>query len=145
MRRDCHRNATSCADSTLMGAAAPGQQSVAARLLQFLEGGSLTETVVWETAEAEITTSVAWGDVDNDGDLDLAVTAHDDRNIGIFLNNGGAFAPAAGTALGGQQARGVIAFIWLRRVGLDRPLGRGGFRAAERPQNSTCQGSNRRE
>ena len=37
------------------------------------EGGSLTMSAVWSSTEAAQTTSVAWGDVDGDVDLDLAV------------------------------------------------------------------------
>ena len=36
------------------------------------DGGTLTRQAAWSSAETEITLSVAWGDVDGDGDLDLA-------------------------------------------------------------------------
>ncbi|MEZ4865879.1 MAG: VCBS repeat-containing protein [Caldilineaceae bacterium] len=49
-------------------------------------------TKVWQSAEADATQSVAWGDVDNDGDLDLAVGnsaggSHLYRNDGVDTQN----------------------------------------------------------
>ena len=37
------------------------------------DGYAMTQQPVWESSLANKTTSLAWGDVDNDGDLDLAV------------------------------------------------------------------------
>ncbi|MBP8106495.1 MAG: VCBS repeat-containing protein [Caldilineaceae bacterium] len=52
------------------------------------EGKRLREQAVWSSAEADITYSVAWGDVDNDGDLDLAVGNQGQPNR-VYLNEGG--------------------------------------------------------
>jgi hypothetical protein len=37
------------------------------------DNGTLTATAIWSSSEGDIAMSVAWGDVDGDGDLDLAV------------------------------------------------------------------------
>ena len=37
------------------------------------QGGVLESTAAWVSDDADRTYSVAWGDVDGDGDLDLAV------------------------------------------------------------------------
>src|ERR671936_422023 len=49
------------------------------------EGGTLGASAVWASAEADFTTSVAWGDVDGDGDLDLAVGNRSQSNQ-LYLN-----------------------------------------------------------
>jgi uncharacterized repeat protein (TIGR01451 family) len=43
--------------------------------------------LVWQSAEANATTGVAWGDVDGDGDLDLAISQDGSGKNGVYLNN----------------------------------------------------------
>jgi len=51
------------------------------------EGGYLAEVAAWQSSDADVTTSVAWGDVDGDSDLDLAVGTH--AGSKVYLNEGG--------------------------------------------------------
>ncbi len=57
---------------------------------------SASEALVrgWSSAEADSTTSVAWGDVDNDGDLDLAVGNYAMPNR-LYRNEGGSLSESA--------------------------------------------------
>ena len=48
------------------------QSNISAQILEN-NGFSMSQQPVWESTLAGKTTSLAWGDVDNDGDLDLAV------------------------------------------------------------------------
>ncbi|MEZ4866493.1 MAG: VCBS repeat-containing protein [Caldilineaceae bacterium] len=54
---------------------------------QFQANGTWDFRLVWSSSEAEISTSVAWGDVDNDGDLDLAVSNEGQANR-LYRNDG---------------------------------------------------------
>ncbi|MCI0395709.1 MAG: FG-GAP-like repeat-containing protein, partial [Chloroflexi bacterium] len=63
-------------------------------------GGTLDEVAAWNSTENDRTMSVAWGDVDGDGDLDLAVGNFGDGGARLYLNQGGALdSEAAWSAL----------------------------------------------
>ncbi|MFH1681452.1 MAG: VCBS repeat-containing protein, partial [Candidatus Eisenbacteria bacterium] len=51
------------------------------------DGGVITESAAWRTGPVDYTLDVAWGDVDNDGDLDLACGNEFGPNR-IYLSNG---------------------------------------------------------
>jgi hypothetical protein len=58
-----------------------------------MENGSCRLALAWSSTEADMTNSVAWGDYDNDGDLDLAV-----GNLGqnrLYRNDRGNLTPSA--------------------------------------------------
>lgn len=52
------------------------------------EGGIFQDSSSWESGLATQSLDVAWGDVDNDGDLDLAFT-YDASATAVYYNNGG--------------------------------------------------------
>lgn len=51
-------------------------------------GGNLTPGPIWVSSESETSQAAAWGDWDDDGDLDLAVANSTDQNR-IYENDGG--------------------------------------------------------
>ena len=52
------------------------------------QNGVLQTADPWMSGDADITYSVAWGDVDGDGDLDLAAGNYGQANK-VYLNQGG--------------------------------------------------------
>jgi subtilisin-like proprotein convertase family protein len=72
------------------------------------EGGTLQPAPVWTGDVSYSTFSVAWGDVDGDGDLDLAVGNSGDENL-VYLNLGTILegSPSWTSGDGGEAARSV--------------------------------------
>jgi subtilisin-like proprotein convertase family protein len=58
------------------------------------DGGALTTSAAWSSTESNLAHSVAWGDADNDGDLDLAV-GYSYQPIRLYRNDNGALQATA--------------------------------------------------
>ncbi|MBX2997505.1 MAG: VCBS repeat-containing protein [Caldilineaceae bacterium] len=65
-----------------------GQANLIYRNLSTAGNVAFSTEPVWRSATLSQTTSLAWGDWDNDGDLDLAV-GNDDESDQVFVNRGG--------------------------------------------------------
>jgi hypothetical protein len=64
-------------------------------------GGTLRPAAVWSSPEADVTSSIAWGDLDNDGDLDLAAGngGANTQLSRVYLNQLGVLPPVAAYTL----------------------------------------------
>ena len=91
-------------------------------------GGVLRKDPVWVSADANYAASLAWGDVDGDGDLDLLVTALGGPNA-CFLNDGaGKFADfTKESGLAANTGATTMALSWIAPEEWHDLLGRAGF------------------
>lgn len=72
-------------------------------------GGSLQMTLVWSSTETNNATSVAWGDYNNDGYLDLAV-GNDSMPSRLYRNENGVLTP--GAVWSSVEADHVTSLAW---------------------------------
>lgn len=90
-------------------------------------GGLLQTTAAWSPAEADVAQSVAFGDVDGDGDLDLAVGTVGVPNR-LYLNNGGTLSASADWSSAETDSTQSVAWGDVDNDGdLDLAVGNGGF------------------
>lgn len=72
--------------------------------------GNLERTPSWSSAAREISSSVEWGDCNNDGWLDLAVSKWVNFNSCIYFNNSGSIATSPGWT--GNTTQGQKGITW---------------------------------
>jgi len=72
-------------------------------------GAGLASTPVWSSAETDDSWSVAWGDVDGDGDLDLAVGNNGQPNR-LYRNDGGILSASA--VWSSNESDGTYSVAW---------------------------------
>ncbi|MEE4270027.1 MAG: VCBS repeat-containing protein, partial [Thermoanaerobaculales bacterium] len=73
-------------------------------------GQASSLTAVWTSADSDTTASIAWGDWDGDGDLDLAAGNHGEANR-VYENTGGGLA-SVWTSADAAETRGVAWGDW---------------------------------
>ncbi|MDH4033662.1 MAG: FG-GAP-like repeat-containing protein [candidate division Zixibacteria bacterium] len=101
--------------------------------IYFNVDGSLETMPSWQTAIVDATMDVTWGDVDNDGDLDLAF-AYDNIGVAVFFNNAGTMSTVPGWQSFQAQPANTLIFGdvdgngWLDLVvAFNNQLGTGGY------------------
>ncbi len=72
---------------------------------------------LWSSADALNTTGVAWGDRDNDGDLDLAIAQADARTNGLYINNLVVPSHLPGAGFGAANLGNSPAYVFAARPG----------------------------
>jgi len=96
-------------------------------------GGALETLPGWQSAVTDAAVDVTWGDVDNDGDLDLAF-CYDSQGAVIYFNNAGTLTDTPGWQSSDAQPANTLVFGdvnndgWLDLVvAFNNQLGPGGY------------------
>ncbi len=78
-------------------------------LVYFNNNGSFESLPGWQSGLLTAAIDVTWGDVDNDGDLDLAF-CYDSRGAGVYYNNGGILESNPSWLAGQQEPANTVIF-----------------------------------